>query len=491
MNYFKKTVAILLSSVMVVGLVACGKTANNEEKPAENKVEKSALYQDTTRTIEIGSWYEQYYTSAHTDITDNPKVDNQEHAEMQLKNVRTVEQRYNVLFYYRNLLWDGVIEAINTTIMAGTPECDIFMVDLQFGIPAVLNDYAYSLEYILKESPEASKVDEKYLDVFADGGSEVVTTLQFTPDGKTYLFGQKAINTNAYGLGYNSDLITQYGLTDPYELYINENWTWAEWLKDMQAITQDTDGDGSTDQWGFRGPWTVLVQQLLMSNNASIAGVKPDDSGKVVEQVTSENTTEVLNFLSDMFQTYKLSFWDSDCDAAWNDNVYAWAAGNIGFWVDALWIAQEADADQNMIKNRCIVNWPVGPHGDAKTNASQNATTGTYFIIPVGIENPALIYCVMYDYWNWYGEDLTLRDDLEWATNWSYTDRNLEVYKSMGDGAEDFTTDLWQMVTFSDEAQIRGIIETGADATAITVSEFQQANKQIVQEYLDLNFNAN
>ena len=153
MSYLKKTVAVLLVAVMVIGLVACGN--KSKETPVE-EVKKSPLYQDTTRTLYIGSWYEQYYTSAHDDIYDNPSVADVETAEMNLQNMRTIEKRYNVELYYNNLTWNGVIESINTSIMAGTPDCDVYMLDLQFGLSAIVNDYAYSLEYILNESAEAT-----------------------------------------------------------------------------------------------------------------------------------------------------------------------------------------------------------------------------------------------------------------------------------------------------------------------------------------------
>lgn len=245
MSYLKKAVSIMLAATMVLSLAACGK----DKEAGSDEVEKSALYQETTRALEIGSWYEQYYTSDHTDVYDNPKVDDIENAEKQLNNMRTIEKRYNITLAYNNLTWNGVIESINTSIMAGTPECDIYMVDLQFGIPAVLNSYAMSLEDILLNSQEAKdgKIEQKYIDVLS-GESDVMTTLQFTTDGLNYLFGGKALNLAGYTLGYNKDLIEQYALTDPYELYVNNNWTWDEWLKDMIAITQDTDGDGATDQ---------------------------------------------------------------------------------------------------------------------------------------------------------------------------------------------------------------------------------------------------
>lgn len=486
MSYLKKAVSIMLAATMVLSLAACGK----DKEAGSDEVEKSALYQETTRVLNIGSWYEQYYTSAHSDVYDNPKVDDIENAEKQLNNMRTIEKRYNVELYYNNLTWNGVIESINTSIMAGTPECDIYMVDLQFGIPAVLNSYAMSLEDILLNSQEAKdgKIEQKYIDVLS-GESDVITTLQFTTDGLNYLFGGKALNLGGYTLGYNKDLIEQYALTDPYELYVNNNWTWDEWLKDMIAITQDTDGDGATDQWGWRAPWTTLTTQLLMSNGTTICGLTPDESGKISESLSSEATIEVLNFMYDMFQTYKVSFWDADCDSNWNDNVYAYGKGNIGFFLGAAWIQQEADPDQDLFESIGMVNWPVGPHGNAETNKSINVTTGTYYFIPVGIENPALVFCVMYDYTNWYDNDLELRDDTSWFEEWTYTEENFEVLKSMGDDGSDLGMDLWDQCNFSDDYQIRGIIETGSDATPITVSEFVNANKQIVQDYLDKNFN--
>ncbi len=490
MSYFKKTVAVLLVAVMALGIVACGK---KEENP-NNEVTKSKLYQEETRAIYIGTWYESYYTSAHDDINDNPNVDNIAEAEMNLNNMRTIEQKYNIELYYDNLTWNGVIESINTSIMAGSPESDVYMVDMQFGLPAVLAGYAYDLEYILNESPEAQNgmIEDKYKDILTDAGSNIVKTIQFTTDGKHYLFGANAIDLGGMALGYNMDLISQYGLTDPYEYFLNGQWNWDNWLAEMQTLTQDTNSDGAMspdDMWGYRGAWTNLLIQLLMSNNATIASLKDDGSGKITEQLTSKPATEVLNFLYDMYQTYGVSFWDADCDADWNDNVYAFASGNIGFWNSACWITQEADPDQNLINSMGMVTWPTGPSGNAETNPNINSTTGTYYMIPAGIENPALIFCVLYDYFNWYNDDLSIRDNTTWFEEWCYNEQNFEVLKSMGDSESDYVFDLWQQITFAEEYQIRGIIETGADATPITVAEFQQANKQLVQDYLDQNFN--
>lgn len=492
MSYLKRTIALMLVVVMVVALAACGKKETTEKK---EEVEHSKLYQNETRVINVGTWYEVYYTSAHNDVYDQVGVEDLETALMNLNNMRTIEQKYNIELYYYNMTWNGVIESIQTSIMAGKPDNDVYMVDLQFGIPAVVNGYCMPLEKILDpennggdatDIANAALMDEKYKDVFSEKGSDIVKTLKFTPGG-TFLFTANSVNLSAYALGYNKELIDNHALADPQELAKNKQWTWDEWLKDMIELT-----DSDNEQWGFRGPWTTLLTSLLLSNNASIAsGTNMDSNGKVVEGITSENTTEVLKFLADMYNTYHVSFWDASCDNAWDDNVFAWAQGNIGFWVAAAWISQSADPDQNMLDKQKMVTWPVGPHGNADTNKSFNETTGTYYMIPVGVENPQLIYCVMYDYWNWYNNDLSLRDDEKWFATWCYTPENLETIRSMADSKDDLTMELWDQVDYDENFQIRGLIETGTDATHIDVSEFQAANKQLVQAYLDKIFNKN
>ncbi|MEG0457648.1 MAG: hypothetical protein RR549_05905, partial [Oscillospiraceae bacterium] len=50
---------------------------------------------------------------------------------------------------------------------------------------------------------------------------------------------------------YNKDLIASEGFDDPYELYLEDNWT-TEKMKDMcMKFTQDTNGDGKYDRWGL------------------------------------------------------------------------------------------------------------------------------------------------------------------------------------------------------------------------------------------------
>lgn len=100
------------------------------------------------RTIKVGIWWDYYYTSIHTSINDDPGLSNAETAQMKLDNVRRIEDKYNCRIEYINLGWTPIIESINTSIAAGSPECDIYLTDLQFGIPAALNGLAQDLKKI-------------------------------------------------------------------------------------------------------------------------------------------------------------------------------------------------------------------------------------------------------------------------------------------------------------------------------------------------------
>ncbi len=52
-------------------------------------------------------------------------------------------------------------------------------------------------------------------------------------------------NVSSLAVYYNRDLFDKAGLPYP-----SDDWTWQEFLSTAQALTQDTDGDGQTDQYG-------------------------------------------------------------------------------------------------------------------------------------------------------------------------------------------------------------------------------------------------
>ena len=66
-------------------------------------------------------------------------------------------------------------------------------------------------------------------------------------------------------------MLEDAGLQNPNELYANGEWTWEKWREYLIALTQDTDGDGVIDVYGFGSRTDFLVQNLLTSNGTYIA----------------------------------------------------------------------------------------------------------------------------------------------------------------------------------------------------------------------------
>lgn len=406
---------------------------------------------ETKRKIRIGTWYDHFYESKHTKIEDDPNMNDPETAQMRLDNLRRIEEKYNVEIEYVNLTWEGTIESINTSIMAGSPECDIYEVDLQFGVPAALNGYAAALEDFVDPANDVfnDQTVMKYLNI---GGME-----------KSFLFTPNALDTGASPLAFNMHLIDEANLENPQDLYDRGEWTWDKFREYLRVLTKD-------DVYGFTGWHTVLLDNLLMSNGAHIAGGK-------TEGLSSPATIEALDFMYQIYQVDKTARpWNDD---NWDINVSSYAEGKVGFWNTATWIQSQYGLSDTCGFEIGVVPWPVGPSGNQETN-SQIKVAGNYYMIPVGVERPELVYQVMFEYANWFNGDLDYRDDTEWAENQMETERNFDYLVEMGKSQPWF--DIWQSVGINAGY---AMVTSQADAV-LTAAQAAEQEKQVVQDYLDI-----
>ncbi|MBQ7918401.1 MAG: extracellular solute-binding protein, partial [Lachnospiraceae bacterium] len=382
MKNIKKFLALGLTGAMMLGVAGCGgsdapaASTPSESTPAESSVEtpvadnSGSANSGETRQINIGTWWVQYYDSSHTSVEDDPSFAGDDPAYMKFDNVKKIEDNYNVQFYWQNLTYAGVQESINNSILAGSPDCDIYLVDLTFGIPAQLNGLATDLKTVLPEDH----------DLFTD--QEHVTYLDLG-DGKACLLKRteaQACVEATYPLAFNKQMLEDNNLEDPRELYERGEWTWDKFIEYCQVLTQDTDGDGQIDQYGFCGFKNDVFEQLMMSNGANIAA-------GTTETLTSAETGEALQMFYDMYNTYKVCYPYDESDKDSDTMRIQYREGNIGFWPCAAWIAAAGpDYDQNgdgstmLSFDTVYVRWPVGPSGDAETNAGK-LTAGEFYII--------------------------------------------------------------------------------------------------------------
>ncbi|MDR0718872.1 MAG: extracellular solute-binding protein [Treponema sp.] len=382
----------------------------------------SAKYSDDgKRIITIGTWYDKYYVSRHTDIHDDPKLSQFESAQMKLDKMREVEKKYNIILNYVNLTFDGVQESIRASIPSGRPDVDIYETDLQFGIPAALNGFGVSL----REMGLAGT------DVF--GPNKVMHSLSLPGQDDIYLFApSNSGGTPAYVLAFNMNMIKGEGLPNPQDLYDRGEWTWQKWREYLKVLTKDIDGDGTADIYGYSGWWTLLLTNLLFSNGAGIA---PGPR----EGLSSKATEEVLDFIKTLYVDDKTARpWDQN----WNINNSLYADGLAAFWIGSDWIFNEYGGS-NLPFEIGVVPWPAGPSGSFEKN-KHSQPPGNWYFIPKGTENPRLVYDVMFDWFNWYNGDTDIGVDTSWSRSMYMNERNFEYASIM---SSRHGLDMWDFLS--------------------------------------------
>ena len=480
----KKIVAAGLTVATAFGLVACGGTTTAMGPAGHNE------------DISMGTWWLQYYdsnsanmevspdwvtaqadmASDNADTAEQGKI-NADVAQRKWDNVKTIEDKYDVKFHWDNLTYTGVQDSINTSILAGSPDCDIYLVDTTMAIPAQMNGLALDLKTVLPADHDIFTTQNvmSYLDL---------------GDGKACLLYNvmaQSLIEGTYPLAFNIQMLEANNLEDPRDLYARGEWTWDKFNEYCKVLTQDTDGDGQTDQYGYCGFVNETFEGLMFSNGASVAA-----SG--TEGLSSAETGAVLQEIYDMYNTFNVCYpYDAYLDGGNpSDSMrIQYNQGNIGFFPIAVWI-QNANANYNtsiwntpgedtdLTWDTAFVRWPVGPNGNQETNAGKNLTSGSYYILPTGVQEPELVFNVLYDWFNWYDGDTSLRDNKK-TMNWWYTcnaktpelqELNVEVMKDCGLHS---TMDFWNSlgIEYNLEDLIKG---------TMTPAQIQETHKQEVQD---------
>lgn len=474
MTKTKRVLAMSLASAMALTMFGCSGGSSsknvdatgdgNESKDASDNNPTGVSGGDTLRSIQIGTWFEEYYTSDHSDVYDNAQVTDIEQAEMQLANMREIEEKYNIELHIKNLTWDGTIQSINTSILAGTPDADVYQADLQFGVPAVLKGYAQAIQ-------DYAPADS---DIFTD--QTVMTYLHIEGTDEDYLFQPVSNSTDSYCLAFNMDMIKAHNLDNPQDLYDKGEWTWDKWMEYMKILTEDTDGDGAIDVWGYGGYWTNLLSYLLMSNNTDIAATSE-------QHLDSPATLEVIQFIDDMYNKEGVAKPWSD---TWEDNEKCYTTQQVAFWTSACWIMQSyGDPDPDKISFEVgVVPWPRGYSVEKGEEYPGYAVAGNWYFIPKYAENPELIYQVMFDWKNWYNYNTELRDSNTWYADQCYSPKAEDPnrnYKYMLDMASRPYFDVWGSLNV---VSMYPIISTNVEEH-FTAAQYVEANKQLVQDAID------
>lgn len=411
------------------------------------------------RTIRIGLWWDEYWDSNYKTLEDvtnaGGKYPNSETMQMKLDKIREIEERWNCRVEWVNLGWDGIMTSINTSITNGTPDCDIYMTDPQFGIPAVLNGYAQKISgYAPADSDiRSSQIVLRPFAVLGNDDYLMCTSDNYLiPSGGSYMV-------------YNASMLDSLNLEAPEKLAERGEWDWEKFAEYALACTRDVDGDGNTDTYGYGACWTDTVSAFLASNNAAIA-----NSG--TQGLSDPKTVEVFNYLD---RLYNLDGSARPNQDDWDNNWQALFQGQVAFSVARPYRLIDETPKVDFDVRICPL--PVGTSGDG--SQSPIILVNSYFI-PIGVSDPESVYLVFEEMQNWFDSDTYYRDDPEWFESAFVDLDQVELAYQEGRKSND---DMWSNI---DKDNAVGAVFYGVCVNKdMTVSQAIESNKQILQDELD------
>ena len=498
--------AVMLSSIMVMSMAACGNDSGSQgssgsgsqaESGSQDSSEESSAASDEStqdsgeeasgdeggeeasggeehesagtvvlhepkdlggRTIKIGLWWDEYWDSNYQTLDDvtaaGGSYSNSETMQMKLDKIRDIESRWNCRIEWVNLGWDGITESINTSITAGTPDCDIYLADPQFGIPAALNGYA---QKISSYAPADSDIlnDQVVLRPFNVLGSNEY--LMCTSDN--YI-----IPSGACYMAYNAKMLDELNLEAPEALAEKGEWDWEKFAEYALACTRDTDGDGNMDTYGYGSVFTDTISAFLASNNAAIAN-------STTEGLSDSKTVEVFNFLD---RLYNVDGSARPYQDDWNNDQLALFQGQVAFSIVRPYML--IDNAPNVDFDIRICPLPIGTSGDG--TRMPVILVNSYFI-PIGVEDAESVYLVFEEMQNWFDGDTYYRDDPEWFESAFVDLDQVDLAYQEGSKTGD---DLWNSIPGLDVGAVFYGVYVNKDQT---VSQAIESQKQIVQDGLD------
>jgi len=282
-----------------------------------------------------------------------------------------LEKEFNVSIEWLNIPWDGFMETLTASVLAGDPVADIIRIAPEWFYPLVKGGFLQPLNELF------DLTKEKWI----RPGIEYATI-----EGNTYGFDAGRLWPEGV-LFFNKTIFERDGLPDLYELMRNREWTWDKMFEVAKQATRDLDGDGTIDQWGIGGIETMWY--FVYSND-----------GRVIEFVDGHptialgtvNALEGMQAYYDMLHTHRV-FDIRPEEAPWDYAITRFQDGKTAMFVYHFWPTESLAP--NMIDDYGIVLFPMGPRMNKYVSHGFGPNVNT---IPMAVENPEQV-AMVWDRW--------------------------------------------------------------------------------------------
>ena len=329
MERIKKTLALAVSLMTVIGMVSCGGGSGDDDEPVttvpkvevEDTEEIEAISDDAEKEI---IWMGTY------DLNPNERKGEDKSVEMTLFNNKG-----------GTVVWNQVSDSekfdkLASAIMSQQDVPDIFKYEWMAFPAQVLKDMYQPVDAIVD-------FDEPLW-------SDVKTSAeQFTLNGKHYV--APISFTVGTMMMYDYGVIEANGLADPYEEYMDGNWNWNTWTDIMTEFCENAP-DG-VERYGING-W--FQTQVIQQTGKTMINY---EDGQFVSNLNDPDIERAENLLYDIGKKgYVKTDWMGNARKALKD-------GNILFYCMGTW-AMTGNNGPTEGDDWRIVPVPSDPNNDEK-----------------------------------------------------------------------------------------------------------------------------
>ncbi|MDR1236665.1 MAG: sugar ABC transporter substrate-binding protein [Propionibacteriaceae bacterium] len=201
-------------------------------------------------------------------------------------------------------------------------------------------------------------------------------------------FGIPFVQSPEVAIFYRPAMFEEAGVTPPDPA---ESWTWDEFVEAAKALTKDTDGDGTIDQWGFaeRGLAGFIAMKSyiphLWAFDADLIAPDGDGwkSGLGTPQAEAAISAQIELVRDQKVMPPNYITWGlAEAQRAWGDN--SMAMFNVGMW----WASSvNTEFGHEYGKDFDVMAFPVGGGGSEFAFATYD-----YFHIPQTSDNKEEAY---------------------------------------------------------------------------------------------------
>lgn len=298
-QYVKRAVSIAMSSIISLSLfVGCSGNstpASDDSGSGDSQVTESTVASSDPVTIKIISVQQ----------TEQPDGT----AELALAE-EYMKQNPNVKIEFIGVPMNNLFSKITALSTAGDMP-DAFTMSTRFKAQANEYDICEDLNNIFT-AEELAEFNDKSIE-------------EASIDGKLLSFPWFA---TPMGMIYRSDWFEEKGISVPE--------TWDDFIDTAQRLTEDTDGDGKTDRWGFgmmaMRNGSASSRFVYMLRTFGIEEVYQNEDGTWASDVGSDKYKEFLQMFTDFNNKYKIAP-PGVIETGYPEAAQSFASGKVGMMI--------------------------------------------------------------------------------------------------------------------------------------------------------------